>query len=244
MKKISLIIHRALIIAVLLLATINIGAQNQLLIVGEYGNGKNETTLVSNNDDVTTIQFNLNEIELVEVETNEGKAFLVESSKAPVMMEMGSPSLFYLTSSIIIPPTGNTAAEITYGQYTDYENIEIAPSKGKLTRDVDPQTIPYIKGDIYQINEFYPGTLGSLREPFILRDMRGQSIDVFPVQYNPVTKVLRIYSEITVSVQNTKEQGFNELNNSRENKSEIKEFNDIYKSLFLNYTPSDRKSVV
>ena len=48
--------------------------------------------------DITTIQFNLNEIELIEVETSDGKAFLVESAKAPVMMEKGSPSLFYLTT--------------------------------------------------------------------------------------------------------------------------------------------------
>ena len=240
MKRVLLKTRRTFFFATLLFAAINIGAQNQLLTVGDYGNKKNEATLVSNNSEITTIQFNLNEIELVEVETDEGKAFLVASSKAPAMMETGSPSLFYLTSSIALPPTGNTIAEITYGQFTDYENIEIAPSKGNLTRNINPQSIPYTKGNVYQVNEFYPGTLGNLREPFIVRDMRGQSIDVFPVQYNPVTKVLRIYSEITVSVKSTDEQGINEINNSKKSRSEIKEFNGIYNNLFLNYTSSSK----
>jgi len=164
-------------------------AQNRKLSAGKVGAIMNESVLTSQpqNDNQITIRFDLNELELVEVETDYGKAFIAASNKAPLIMEKGAPELFYLTSTFIIPDSGGSGLEISYGKYEDFENIEIAPSKGNLSRTIDPKTVPFEKGEIYQKNGFYPGTLANLREPFIMRDVRGQSVDVYPVQYNPVT---------------------------------------------------------
>jgi hypothetical protein len=150
------------------------------------------------------------------------------------MLQKGSPEMFYLTEALIIPDRGASELEITYGTFQEFENIELAPSKGSLTRNINPSTIPYVKGDVYQIDGFYPGTLATLREPFIMRDVRGQSVDVYPVQYNPVTKVLRVYSEITVTVKNTEQEGVNEFTNQKRHASIETEFNEMYKRLFIN----------
>ncbi|MCL2168182.1 MAG: C25 family cysteine peptidase, partial [Lentimicrobiaceae bacterium] len=214
--------------------TTGIFAQNQVLTVGNNGNNMNQTVLMLSNETQTTIRFDLNAVELFEIETGYGNAFILTSDNAPLMLEEGSPELFYLTTSFIIPDQGGSELEISYGSYQDFENIDIAPSKGSLSRNIDPNTVPYVKGDVYQRDGFFPGTLENLREPFIMRDVRGQSIDVYPVQYNPVTKTLRVYSEITVTVNKTKETGINEFTTQKRNKTIDPTFNDMYSRLFIN----------
>ena len=64
--------------------------------------------------------------------------------------------------------------------YTDYENIEIAPSKGNFSRQIDPETMPYTYGSMYNQNAFYPAAQAYLETPYIIRDFRGQNIMVRP----------------------------------------------------------------
>jgi len=225
---------KKLAVILLIALTTSVFAQSQLLTVGYNNNVKNQPVLTLQNDNQTTIRFELNTIELFEVNTDYGQAFVATSDVAPFMLQEGKPEMFYLTASFIIPDTGSSELEISCGQYQEFENIEIAPSKGNLTRNIDPATVPFVKGEIYQKDGFYPGTLASLREPFIMRDVRGQSVDVYPVQYNPVTKVLRVYSEIIVSVKNTRNSGVNEFINQKRHETIEPEFNAMYNRMFIN----------
>jgi len=235
MKKISFI----LVIAFIFMT--NLFAQDQILTVGKSNAMMNELVLVSQNDNQITIRFDLNELGLLEVETGYGKAFIVMSNKAPLMLQEGAPELFYLTATFVIPNRGNSDLEISYGKYIDFENIEIAPSKGNLPRSIDPKTVPFVKGNVYQENKFYPEALATLREPFIMRDVRGQSLDVHPVQYNPVTKVLRVYTEITVTVNNnTRIAGVNEFTNQKRHQTVDPTFHSMYSNLFMNYADLSR----
>jgi gingipain R len=215
---------------------LNINAQNQQIVVGSNYVNPNEVTLVVERGSSTTIKFALNELNLIEVETDYGLALIPTSNKAPLMLQEGTPELFYLTTSFIIPDRGGSELEISYGQFQDFENIEIAPSKGHILRNTDPNTVPYVKGDVFERDAFFPGTLASLREPFIVRDMRGQSVDIFPVQYNPVTKTLRVYAEITVTVVNTKGSGINEFTTQKRHKTVEPQYNDTYSYLFINHS--------
>ena len=182
---------------VIFLFMTNVFAQNRQLSVGKTSAMMNESVLTSQyqNDNQITIRFDLNELELVEVETDYGKAFIAMSNKAPLMLQEGFPELFYLTATFIIPDRGNSDMQISYGKYVDFENIEIAPSKGNLSRSIDPKTIPFVKSKVYQVDEFFPGTLASLREPFIMRDVRGQSVDVF-TDYNDINEDTRMQLEL------------------------------------------------
>jgi len=224
---------------VIFLFMTNVFAQNRQLSVGKTSAMMNESVLTSQyqNDNQITIRFDLNELELVEVETDYGKAFIATSNNAPLIMEKDAPDLFFLTSTFIIPDNGGSELNISYGKYVDFENIEIAPSKGHLPRSIDPKNVPFVKGDIYRIDGFYPGILANLREPFIMRDVRGQSVEVYPVQYNPVTKVLRVYSEITISVvNNTRSVGVNEFSNQKRHGTIDPQFDQMYSNLFINHS--------
>lgn len=79
---------------------------------------------------------------------------------------LGNPDLPRMVESIQLPARGNSELTITEASYTEYLNIELVPSKGKLYRNIDPSTIPYSKSEIYSSNAFYPSQIGNLNTPF------------------------------------------------------------------------------
>jgi len=230
MKKFTLSILAVLFIV------LNLSAQNQQIIVGKNYQNPNEITLVAERGTSTTIKFDLNELNLTEVETNYGKANVMLSGKAPVIIEKGVPELIYLPTAIIIPDIGSAELDIVYGEFTEIKNVEIAPSKGSIPRTIDPATVPYEKGEVYGKNAFFPGTLAQINETFIMRDVRGATIFTYPVQYNPVTKVLRIYSEITITVNYTETKGENEFTTQKRHETIDPEFKAMYERMFINHS--------
>jgi len=220
----------------LTLLSIGLFAQNRQIIVGKDYENKNNVVFIDERNNSATLKFDLNELNLIETETDYGMMYKMASGQAPVMLDEGKPELFYLPAAIIIPDTGSTELEIVYGEFTEVENVDIAPSKGSLPRSIDPETVPFKKGEVYEINEFFPGIPAMLNDPFIMRDVRGQTIFAYPVQYNPVTKILRVYSEITVTANYTDNVGINEFTNQKRHKTIEPEFSNIYNRLFLNHS--------
>jgi hypothetical protein len=236
MKKLNKTITIGNMLLLLLFVSFSGWSQSQTHALGSPGVQKHTATLLSDKSNSISIKFNLNEFTLNEIETNYGKAFTVITPKAPNLQEKGCPDLLYLTGSVVISEKGNTGIEVIPGEFKEYFNIELAPSKGILSRDIDPSTIPFEKGKVYKNDEFFPGQLAQLRDPYILRDFRGQTVEVYPVQYNPVTKTLRVYTEIVVNIYQKEGIGVNELADARTNKKVYGEFDNIYRRNFLNYS--------
>lgn len=145
----------------------------------------------------------------------------------------GAPELPTVCRSVVIPPDAQMDVRVLDATYDEYAGIKVTPSKGFLPRTVDPAEVPYTFGQAYAADAFYPGELASLREPYILRDVRGVVIDVYPFQYNPVTETLRVYTSLTVEVYRTGTGGPNVL--VPRDRALSKAFHEIYKHHFLNY---------
>lgn len=236
MKKFNKAIALSSLLFTLLFANSLGWSQSKHLILDKPGSKMHTTTLLSDKSDEISVKFNLNEIILNEVKTDNGTAYTVISVDAPNTQDKGNPDLLNLTGTVIIPETGKTEIEVIPGDFVEYFNIEIAPSKGVLTRNINPANVPFEKGKAYSSDEFFPGNLAFLREPYVLRDFRGQTVEVNPVQYNPVSKVLRVYKEVIVKIHVKAEKGLNEFVDSRKNKKVYSEFDNIYRRNFLNYS--------
>jgi gingipain R len=148
-------------------------------------------------------------------------------------MEAGMPAMPMYTESLNIAASGVPTIEVTFDSYTEYQNVSVLPSKGSLKRNVSPADIAYEFGSTYSQNAFYPGQIAKAGNPFIFRNTRGITVSFFPYQYNPVTKVLRVYKNISVHVTvNPAIAGDNELSLSKEEKSE--EYKAMYRNLYAN----------
>jgi len=156
-------------------------------------------------------------------------------------MEKGAPDLPKFTKSLIIPDLATMQVTILSSKYTDVKNVNVAPSKGNFTRDIDPSTVAYEYGKMYEKDAFYPKKLAVLNDPYIVRDFRGQALQVFPFQYNPVTKTLRVYTEIKLQVSVKNQSGINQFVRTNSFTKVAKEYNKIYASHFINFGTSQTK---
>ena len=156
--------------------------------------------IISSNDSETIVRFSLEGYSLTPLQTPNGTAFKVGTMVGASLLEAGAPDVQKLSVSLKIPNDKHMSARVESSEFIEIENIIIAPSKGNLSRLINPDNVEYSWGAIYNSNTFYPGKLTDLNMPYILRDFRGQAANVYPFQYNPVTETLRIYTEIVISV--------------------------------------------
>ena len=201
-----------------------------------------EINVVKSNESETVLTFDVYGFTLKEVETPNGVQNIVLIPEGTSILKAGAPDLPKLTQSIVIHDQAKMDLELVANDYVDYENVEIAPSKGNFTRDILPSDVEMIYGPAYNQNAFFPSNIIEARKPYILRDYRGQTIIVNPFQYNPVTKVLRVHNSVTVKTTPTKEMGTNPILNPK-NRSNS-EFNNIYASQFANYNNMQRYTPV
>jgi len=197
-------------------------------------------TVINSNIEESYLHFEFNGYHAIEVETPNGLETIINLEGGSSILEAGTPDLDHWTSSIIIPDNGTTSVEVVSSSYHDFYNVSVAPSKGNFSRMINPNDIEYEYSDVYQTNDFYPGALAELRDPYIIRDLRGQTVVVYPLQYNPITKTLRLYTEIDLKITTVGHSGYNTLKRGVLNQSISKEFNAIYKDLFLNYQNDTR----
>jgi hypothetical protein len=191
--------------------------------------------LVSSNVDSSVVNFKVDGFYKSEVNTPNGTANIISVDNSTTMLLQGRPDVPKLAASLIIPDKAMMGIRITYSHYVDFLNYNIAPSKGNFTRDIDPETVPYTYDRTYEDDNFFPGNLTDVRDPYILRDFRGQTILLYPFQYNPVTKVLRVYDNVTVELYSINQNGYNPKLTSRNGDKYVAAFHDMYKSHFLNF---------
>lgn len=141
----------------------------------------------------------------------------------------GNPQLLQTATSLMIPENSAPTAEIIHSSYQTVSGFELAPSKGTLYRNINPQDVPYQKGPAYgQDKMFYDDTV-TLGDSYQLHDYHGIPVRFYPFAYNPVRKELKVYSNITVRIR------FNSTSDIQHPQKISKTFKDIYQNHFLNY---------
>ena len=193
-----------------------------------------QISILSTKGTETIIHCQINAYRLHTHETPKGIQVSVEIPKGSFIQEKGSPNLQKLAIPLIIPNEDKMKVEIVSEKYVELKNIEVAPSKGVLYRTVLPQNVPYTYGKVYEEDAFYPTKTAVLNKPYIIRNYRGQTVWFYPLRYNPVTKVLRIYTDVTLKVYSSGEKDTENILSTNAHVT-TSEFKHIYERRFLNY---------
>ena len=192
---------------------------------------KSKINLIYSDLYTTDLSFILENYQIIPINANNNKYKVIIDYGTPIL-DFGKPDLPKFSTSIIIPDNIQMSLKITNFEYEEIYNINIAPSKGNLTRDINPNSVPFTFGKEYKEDVFYPNKLAELSDPFIIRDVRGQGVLFYPIQYNPYTKTLRIYNKIEVSIESNGISNLNTLSKSVNQIQSPREFNYIYENLF------------
>ena len=204
-----------------------------LLAIFSVSNAQNvQYVLLSSSDDGVCVKIQFPELELVNVNVDGETMQQVHMPDAYPLMKAGFPEMLESSFSVIIPEGSRPSAEILGSEYQILNNVNLAPSKGKLYRNVDPATVPSFKGSIYNENRFLLEDTVMLGDPYQLRDFFGVSVQVYPFAYNPVQGALKVYNSITVKI------NFNSRQPIRKPQKIAKAFDAVYADHFLNYANS------
>ena len=232
-----------LILAVFLLNVADISAQEWIGVDGS-SSMKIQERLVSSSDEEIIVDINVAGFFKEKVITPNGEQLIISGEGMASMLDAGAPDLPMYPISMIIGDKAEMTASVLESKYVDFENIEVAPSKGDFSRDINPDDVPFTYGDMYQQDAFYPAQIVTLDKPYIIRDFRGQNLIVYPYAYNPVTKTLRVYTELRISVKKNSDNGVNQKVSTRKNNVIASEFDATYKRRFINYKNDSRSFLV
>lgn len=208
-------------------------------VFSQNSNQKPILKITSETEDEIIMEFNLNSYYFEQVETSRGLANVIKVPGCSNNYTKGTPDLAYYTKAINIPAKGNIQCEVLNYNYIVIPDILIAPSRGSLMRNIEPQSVPYEYGKEYSINAFMPEKLAFMSEPYIIHKLRGSNLTIVPFAYNPVTRELRIYTDILLKVYfepNTASK--NELTVS--NNKVADEFLNLYKRHFINFSNNSK----
>lgn len=227
---------RFLFLILIITATAGLQADNWVTISDNTANESN-IQLVNSNISQTTLNFNLSGFWYNEVETELGTAWNINVDGSAKRLQHGKPALPLFATSVVIPANAKMKVDVVSSNFVEYQDILIAPSKGNFDRTIDPSSVPYEFGPQYNRNEFFPIKTTDMRQPYIIRDVRGQTVLINPFVYNPVTKVLRVYYEITLNISEDGTSTINTLSTNTPDKID-ESFSKIYKRHFINYQES------
>ena len=214
----------------------------QQVKVGSLANNSQVTVETADNNR-TVLNFEVGAFNKQPVEINGEKYFRIDCEGEGLLYQAGCPALPKMCRSIIIPDNTHMRVKVLSAEYRDFPNTPVLPSKGHIKRTVNPADIPYTFADIYSRDEWFPASLASLDKPYILRDFRGQVIEIYPFRYNPSSKTLRVYTSIKVEVIADGPGLVNVLQRREPFTMTTPDFDQIYRRRFINYNTGDNKAL-
>ena len=196
------------------------------------GPNQNEIRLLSGGGNAMELELTLGQFDTQPVQIDGATWQQISLKKEGLTLEAGYPQLPVMAGSLIIPNSAKMELSILDSDFVELQ-MPVAPSKGNLTRDIDPDSVPYSFADFYGGSGSYPAETAYLTEPFILRDYRGITVRFQPFAYFPATGTLRVYTRLRVGVNATGTDLTNSL--SRAANGHAAEFEGIYRNMFLNF---------
>jgi hypothetical protein len=196
--------------------------------------------VLDNSPDHTALRVSVGSFDRTAVTVDGRKYFKLDLPGESETYTRGEPELPKITRSLIIGNDARMAAVVTHSEYMDLPML-VVPSKGAISRSIDPDKVPYTFGTPYSRDEFYPVTETALDSPYILRDLRGIAVNLYPFRYNPVSGILRVYTRLDVEITRIGVDTENTLPTLSNRIS--REYQEIYREHFLNYEPSRYTSV-
>ena len=196
-----------------------------------------QTTLVASSENQITVNMQVPGFYTFEVTTPRGEANIITVPRTVSTAAAGEPNLPMIAVPALIDDHQHYNIRVVDAQYADFQ-MEVAPSKGDFPRTINPEDVPYTYGEAYSTNAFFPAQNVGLYEPYILRDFRGQNMVVYPFTYNPISKTLRVYYNMTIEMYT---DGISSQNILDRRSNEVKldpEIQAIYENHFINFNES------
>ena len=219
--------------ALLMLAFVATAAHAEWITVNGNLNRDDDVALHAQGSSTTIIQYRMPGFELESVEVAGRSCSRIHLPGQVSHLQAGYPELPRVTVTLAIAPRGIPKLRILTSDVIELSTAPVEPSRGHLTRDVDPASVVPAFGPVYDGTEIWPAQAAELADPFILRDQRGVSLVIHPFRWNNERQILEVIRSIEVELTLADGIGLNELESTLNPVDEA--FTTIYSELFANY---------
>lgn len=128
-----------------------------------------------------------------------------DNSVQPPVKKEGDPDIRYREFNVAFPSNLNNTVTVIDYDVKEIKNVDLAPVPfvnfiNRGVKGFESMYYSYIKGSKYYDSKFYPeniATIGSFGE---VRELTTGRLNLYPLQYNPSMRVMKIYTRIRVRV--------------------------------------------
>jgi len=121
---------------------------------------------------------------------------------------IGNPNLPVLKKLIEVPMDAKFEIRILYQNFKEYDlkdfniNHPLMPTQAPISKSVmDPGQVKFAYNAVlYQTNEFYKNQLVTVTPVGIMRGVNMARLEISPVEYNPITRKIRVYDNLEVEI--------------------------------------------
>ncbi|HNY12912.1 MAG TPA: C25 family cysteine peptidase [Candidatus Wallbacteria bacterium] len=152
-------------------------------------------------------------------------------------MEKGLPEIPAMKTFVALPEGAEVEASVISEDWAEIAmKNAAAPSKGQITRNVNPEEVNFEYNDFYNTPNTFPGMDKKVvtSAPFVMRDVRGVEVSVNPFQYDNAKKAMKVAKRMRIELRYK-----NAVRGAEAKKTVPYEFAEIYKNTFMNFVPTD-----
>ncbi|RMH69166.1 MAG: T9SS C-terminal target domain-containing protein [Gemmatimonadetes bacterium] len=145
------------------------------------------------------------------------------------LAQPGAPDVPMLSTWVAVPPQARVEVRVRTGDYETLTGVDIAPYSDD---PLDP-TMHFVDEMLYAENHFFPAEHVITGKPQVMRDVRFVPVQILPVQVNPVTREVRLYSNMEIEIVTIGTDGVNPKTSVSPYPSRA--FEQVYRSRIVNY---------
>ena len=162
----------------------------------------NALKILSENENELTLEFTLPPFNIETLHTNGQSCQRIYLPDLTKTLQQGYPELPVKALLMQVPQDGEITTQLVETQAEILENVDLCPVPKPLVLDNGEKTWQFIRNDgAYQEPDFFPNVLFAFGSRGILRGVSVSRLQVFPLQWNPVTQQLRYFNQIRFQVQ-------------------------------------------
>jgi hypothetical protein len=159
---------------------------------------------VSYNSCGLTIKVNLPKFQIEKKDTNRSKYHILKVDGWGRTQTAGSPQLPTRGILVGVPSRGTVKVEVIQVDAEELSGLNIYPCPKKEIEErggeISLKEVFYRDKEAYSRDSYTPGKLVQVSETGYMRGQRVAKVDIFPFQYNPVKKKLRVYRNLLIRV--------------------------------------------
>jgi len=164
--------------------------------------------ITENTYTLLSLKNTISEISAFDVKASEGEFSQIRVDGYGYSTTIGNPKLPVLKKLIEVPLQSDYNISITYDSFKDYTLLDlgiqypIIPVQPSLSKSDSPEDVEFrINNDVYNTDSFLGNQQVVVDQLGIMRGINIARVEISPVQYNPVKKIIRIYENLEVNIE-------------------------------------------